>query len=349
MLIMIASLSCKFFHSTAKLRTAALAVDKNLLSKLRKTTGYSISHCKKALQLHENNFDEADKWLAAQAQAQGWAKATKLAGRSTSQGLLGVSVSSDSSHAALMELNCETDFVARNSVFKELAQELTQSCLAAQSSSQPSGSGASMIHKELWNAEQVSHIMASDGKTLGDKVALSIGLLGENMSLSRALKMWTGGGGVELYAYTHPPPAGSTVAGGGVDPPAVLLGKFAAIVTVRRTKPADLGVLKQLCLQVIGMNPECIGTEEDLQKYAEELETSPNPQEDVPAAPPAATGEEEENTDAPVTIVEKRPKDKFLLQQEWLDDEEFTVKQILDEAGIEVLDFIRVQVGEKNG
>jgi hypothetical protein len=45
------------------------------------------------------------------------------------------------------------------------------------------------VWQELWNAEQVSHITASDGKTLGDKVALSIGLLGENMLLSQALKV----------------------------------------------------------------------------------------------------------------------------------------------------------------
>lgn len=56
----------------------------------------------------------------------GWAKATKLAGRATSQGL--VAVKFDGSHAALVEINCETDFVARNDKFQSMVEEAANSC-----------------------------------------------------------------------------------------------------------------------------------------------------------------------------------------------------------------------------
>jgi elongation factor Ts len=57
----------------------------------------------------------------------GWAKATKLEGRQTSQGLIGVAV--NDKNAALVEVNCETDFVARNKEFQKIVEEATRSCL----------------------------------------------------------------------------------------------------------------------------------------------------------------------------------------------------------------------------
>lgn len=69
---------------------------------------------------------QAESWLRSQAQAHGWEKATKLQGRATAQGL--VSILSSQHNAVMMEVNCETDFVARNKKFQSLVQKLTNSC-----------------------------------------------------------------------------------------------------------------------------------------------------------------------------------------------------------------------------
>lgn len=69
---------------------------------------------------------QAETWLNEQAQAMGWAKATKLAGRTALQGL--VAVKFDRSHGALIELNCETDFVARNEKFQKMIEDAAQAC-----------------------------------------------------------------------------------------------------------------------------------------------------------------------------------------------------------------------------
>lgn len=72
---------------------------------------------------------QAETWLNEQAQAMGWAKATKLAGRTALQGL--VAVKFDQSHGALVELNCETDFVAKNEKFHQMIEDATAACFKA--------------------------------------------------------------------------------------------------------------------------------------------------------------------------------------------------------------------------
>lgn len=77
--------------------------------------------------IEKQYFIQAELWLKEQAQVLGWAKATKLEGRHTSQGLVAVAV--NGYNGALVEVNCETDFVARNTEFIKIVQEAAQSCL----------------------------------------------------------------------------------------------------------------------------------------------------------------------------------------------------------------------------
>lgn len=113
----------KLFH-TAAINPAA---EKSLLATLRKKTGYTFSNCKKALEMHNNDLKQAEVWLNQQAQSLGWSKATKLEGRQTMQGLVGVSVNQDD--GVLVEVNCETDFVARNREFQKMVEETAKTCL----------------------------------------------------------------------------------------------------------------------------------------------------------------------------------------------------------------------------
>lgn len=83
-------------------------------------------------------LSQAEKWLQEQAQALGWSKATKLQGRPTAQGLIGVSVNKNI--AAIVEVNCETDFVARNKTFQTLVDSVTIASLQFAVRNQNAGS-----------------------------------------------------------------------------------------------------------------------------------------------------------------------------------------------------------------
>ena len=77
-------------------------MDKSLLSKLRKETGFGFSKCLESLQHCNNDYSAALSRLEAEAEKQGWEKATKLQGRATSEGLIGISV--EGNFAAMVEV-----------------------------------------------------------------------------------------------------------------------------------------------------------------------------------------------------------------------------------------------------
>jgi elongation factor Ts len=95
---------------------------------LREETGAGILDCKKALELHEGDFEQA----AAYLREQGMAEAAKRAEREAKEGLIGSYIHAGSRVAGLVEVNCETDFVARTDEFQELAHDLAMQVVAAQ-------------------------------------------------------------------------------------------------------------------------------------------------------------------------------------------------------------------------
>ena len=97
-----------------------MAVDAKLVKTLRDMTGAGFMECKKALEETGGNLEEAVEVL----RKKGVAKAAKKAGRETKEGLIHSYIHAGGRVGVLLELNCETDFVARNEVFKELANEL---------------------------------------------------------------------------------------------------------------------------------------------------------------------------------------------------------------------------------
>lgn len=251
---MFSSFIARFIHTGR----SCWAAEKSLLASLRKKTGYTFSNCKKALELHNNDLVQAEKWLKEQAQAMGWSKATKLEGRQTSQGLVAVVV--DKNNGAMVELNCETDFVAKNKNFQEMVEAAAKACLqfvAKQPQQQ------CPITKIGLDQEQLKTLPASDGKPLADHVALMIGTVGENASLRRAV-CFKGDTGILLTGYAHP---------SSTDKTEILLGKFGALLAYKSTGPntESVDVLgKKLCQHIVGMNPSKLGSE----KYDKPAENS---------------------------------------------------------------------------
>ncbi|XP_063617396.1 elongation factor Ts, mitochondrial isoform X2 [Cydia splendana] len=219
------------------------AVESSLLAKLRKKTGYTIANCKKALEMHKNDSEKAETWLNEQAQAMGWAKATKLAGRTAVQGL--VAVKFDKSHGALVELNCETDFVAKNDKFQKLIEDAAAACFKfAHTNLQAKGP----VTKMELDSEQLGNLSA-DGKKLSEILALFIGNVGENAVLRRAECWKANSKDVKIAAYTHPAPAA---------PGAYSAGKYGAMLAYRQLADTD-DVGRQLCQHIVGCAPAKIG------------------------------------------------------------------------------------------
>ncbi|XP_049822198.1 elongation factor Ts, mitochondrial isoform X2 [Aethina tumida] len=239
----------RFFSSTSQ--------EKSVLAALRKKTGYTFSNCKKALEMHNNDLEKAEVWLREQAQALGWSKATKLEGRQTSQGLIGVAV--NKSHGVLVEVNCETDFVARNQEFRKIVETATKVCLNfSHSQARPQTKSVSRTIQSSLSAEQLGSLKADDGKPLSDHLALMIGVVGENASLKRATCLQAGED-TKIVGYAHP---------SGNSQGNVLFGRLCGLIALKSNSDnmdneslEDLG--KKLCQHVVGMNPLKIGSAKD--------------------------------------------------------------------------------------
>ncbi|XP_066595658.1 elongation factor Ts, mitochondrial [Prorops nasuta] len=216
--------------------------NQSLLAELRKKTGYTFSNCKKALELHGNDLAKAEQWLKEQAQAHGWSQAAKFEGRKTAEGV--IAAIADKNNGVLLEINCETDFVARNKTFQSLAETITTTVFKHTATL----SNDKLLNKQFLYSDTLKALPAMDGKSLGDHTALTIGSVGENIIIKRATCLSTNSD-VQLYGCTHPISTGSLP---------VSFGKYGALIALQASSPqSSLG--PQLCQHIIGMNPLKVG------------------------------------------------------------------------------------------
>lgn len=314
--------------STGRVRCTEAAVkekpsQKGPLSQLRKKTGFSIANCRKALQQFDNDLEAAEKWLVDEAQRQGWEKSTKLAGRDANQGLIGVTASG--STAAMVELNCETDFVARNEQFHAIVEQLA-AALVTRAESLCADGEASRLEGEALQTVSAG----SAGQTLKDVVALGIGNLGENMVLRRSVLMRAAEG--ERFAtYVHARVGKSTQA---------QMGKFGAVLRYK-TDGSDEShetIARRLCQHVVGMNPKSLGdindevVKREIRDEAFDVEIKEG---------------EDETMVSPDKLMPTVEKDTRLLFQEYILDPSRVVKEVVVDHGITLIDYVRFQCGEE--
>lgn len=227
-----------------------LAAEKALLMKLRKSTGYTFINCKKALEKFDNDVAQAETWLHEQAQKEGWSKANKLEGRKAKEGLIGVFVGDKA--AVMVEVNCETDFVARNEKFQQLVKDVTFATLAHQRNKTQSQPG---YVKSVLSSDDLSKLSMGEGTSLADQVALTIGRLGENMSLKRAVTVgipaeW------KIGSYVH---------GGISTQTEVAMGRYGALVIFQGGKEGEQEMLgRKLGQHIVGESPLSLGNMDDL-------------------------------------------------------------------------------------
>ncbi len=157
------------------------------VKKLRDQTGAGMMDCKKALEENGGDFEAAVDWL----RKKGIAKAAKKAGRVASEGM--VWAVSEESRGAVVELNAETDFVAKNDKFTTFVKELA----------------AQVAEEGVADVEAIKAMPATDldpnasGTTVADKITSLIATIGENMNLRRAGVLKTEKGTVAAYNHMN--------------------------------------------------------------------------------------------------------------------------------------------------
>jgi elongation factor Ts len=194
----------------------------SLVTELREKTGAGMMDCKKAFGETGGDLEGAFDWL----RKKGLAAAAKKAGRVAAEGLIGLAV--EGTRGALVEINAETDFVARNEQFQAFVRQVAQQAL-----------GVATL-EELAGAPY-----GADGKSIGEALTQLIATIGENMTLRRMEKLQVAKGAVVGYVHNATAPG---------------LGKIGVLVALEsagdRAKLAAFG--KQLSMHVAAANPQAL-------------------------------------------------------------------------------------------
>ena len=195
-------------------------ISAQMVKDLREKTGAGMMDCKSALTESKGDMDAAVDWL----RKKGLAKAAKKAGRVAAEGLVGVAVAGNAGVA--VEVNSETDFVARNPEFQEMVAQI----------------GAIALKRGSKEAEDVKRAEYPGAGTVADKISAMIARIGENMTLRRASSVRVGKGAVGSYVHNQSAPG---------------LGKIGVLVGLESTGNADdlarLG--KMLAMHIAAANP----------------------------------------------------------------------------------------------
>ena len=195
-----------------------MAITAQMVKELRESTGAGMMDAKKALTETNGDMDAAVDWL----RTKGLAKAAKKSGRVAAEGLVGVAVSGGKGVA--VEVNSETDFVAKNEEFQSMVSTIANAALSA---------------SDL-DALKVTEV---DGATVDEKVTAAIAKIGENMTLRRMVSVT----GDSVVSYVH-----NAAAEG--------MGKIGVLVGL---KGADSGIGKQIAMHIAATSPASL-SEADL-------------------------------------------------------------------------------------
>jgi len=196
-------------------------VSASLVKELRDQTGAGMMDCKAALSETGGNLEAAVDWL----RKKGLSKAAKKAGRVAAEGLVGVAVRT--TKGILVEVNSETDFVARNDLFQGLVKMVADAAL---------GAGA--------NVDKILAAKAG-GITIDEAIADTIAKVGENMSLRRAAELSVGKGAISSYVHN--------AVGDG-------LGRIGVLVALESTGKSDelKAFGRMVAMHVASANPQAI-------------------------------------------------------------------------------------------
>jgi elongation factor Ts len=198
-----------------------------LVKELREKSGAGMMDCKKALSENNGDIEAAIDWL----RAKGIAKADKKSGRTAAEGLIGIAGAGHK--AVVIELNSETDFVARNDAFQDLVRGVAQVALGTDGT-------VDAISAATYPAS---------GKPVADTIKDAIATIGENMTLRRAAKLEVEHGVVATYIHN--------AAGDGI-------GKLGVLVALKSVGDKEVlsSLGRQIAMHVAATNPLAVRAEE---------------------------------------------------------------------------------------
>ncbi|MFZ1814471.1 MAG: translation elongation factor Ts [Rhizobiaceae bacterium] len=197
-----------------------MTITAGMVKELRDKTGAGMMDCKNALNETKGDMEAAIDWL----RAKGIAKAEKKSGRVAAEGLVGIA--SSGTKASVVEVNSETDFVARNDQFQDIVRRVANTALGTDGSVQALGSAK----------------IEGGEKNVVDTLTDAIATIGENMNLRRSAVLSVGSGVVSTYVHNS--------AGDG-------LGKIGVLVALESTGNADAlnAIGRQVAMHVAATNP----------------------------------------------------------------------------------------------
>jgi len=287
-----------------------MSVTAALVKELREKSGAGMMDCKKALGETNGDMDAAIDWL----RTKGLATAAKKSGRVASEGLVAIAVEGTS--GAVVELNAETDFVARNTEFQDFARSLSGLALAA---------------GDLDALRAATY--PDTGRTVEEELTQKIATIGENMTLRRMERLSVSNGAVVSYMHN------ATADG---------LGRIGVLVALESTadEAALQGLGKQLAMHIAATSPASLSVD-DLDKDAVQRER------DVLIEQAKASGKPQEIAEK---MVEGRMKKYYqevvLLEQTSVIDGETRISDVITKAGkdagadIAMTAFVRFNLGE---
>ncbi|MGQ9366110.1 translation elongation factor Ts, partial [Azospirillum sp. A39] len=282
-----------------------------LVKELREKTGAGMMDCKKALSETSGDLEGAVDWL----RKKGLAAAAKKSGRIAAEGLVAVATTGTS--GAVVEVNAETDFVARNDKFQAFAGKVAEIAVGT--------SGEVEVVKQA--------AYPGTSHTVQDELTSLIATIGENMNLRRAAKLSVSAGVVSAYVHAATAPG---------------LGKIGVLVALESTgdaeKLAELG--RQIAMHVAAARPDALDVG-DVDTAALDRERN------VLAEQARASGKPENIIEKMVEgRLRKYYEEVCLLEQTYVIDGESKVRKVVEDAAktagapIKVTGFVRFALGE---
>jgi elongation factor Ts len=272
---------------------------------LRDKTGAGMMDCKRALTEANGDMEDAIDWL----RKKGLSAAAKKSGRVAAEGLVGVV--SASGRAAMVEVNAETDFVARNETFQAVVETVARVALDV-------GDDVAAINAAPY---------PGTGRTVAEEITHQVATIGENMVLRRAKVLHVGSGVVATYVH------------GALRPG---LGKIGVLVAIEA--PSELAGLellgRQVGMHIAATRPDALDTS-SVDPAALERERA------ILTEQARASGKPEAIIEKMVDgRIRKYYEEVVLLEQVWVHDGESRVKDVVHKAGAKLTGFARFQLGE---
>ena len=293
-----------------------MAVTAAMVKELREMTGAGMMDCKKALAATDGDMDKAVEFL----REKGLAGAAKKAGRIAAEGIVETLVSADDKTAVVVEVNSETDFVAKNETFRSYVNEVAEQALKS------SAADIDAFMAEKWAKDE--------SLTVEQKLASEIAVIGENLKIRRFVKVQEPNGFVASYIHAG--------------------GKIGVLVDVESDVVNDAvkEMAKNVAMQIAALKPQFTSDAEVSQEYLEHEKAILMAQ--IENDPKEAAKPEKVKEGMIQGRIKKELKEVCLLDQVYVkaEDGKQSVKAYVDSvakangAKITVKKFVRFETGE---